>query len=107
MKIAVTADVHLSSTKSERLENLDGIIKKLQTKNIYTIVIAGDLFDKGHDGYLDLDRMTSQYKDFSIIAIPGNHDPNLDQRRFNSKNIKIITQPEVHEIGGIFFLFLP
>ena len=107
MKIAFTADVHLSPARPERIDNLGNVMKELNRNGVSTLVIAGDLLDSADDGYIEFDRLAAEHANMSIIIIPGNHDPVLRPGMFESPGIEVITAPVVREIGGAVFMFLP
>ena len=56
MKIAVTANVHLGirDDHPERYNALGNILNQIEAENIKTLLIAGDLFDKGFRNYLSV-----------------------------------------------------
>ena len=83
------------------------IIRAIFVCQIDNLIIAGDLLDKDFDGYHEIDAAANDFPGLNIIAIPGNHDMNLDQKFFNSKNIRIYSKPGVSEISEFNFLFLP
>lgn len=107
MKVAITADVHLNSQKKEPLDNFKVIVQELLSKGISHLVVAGDLFDLGYDGHIEVDNLAKQFPELSLIAVPGNHDPNLDRSQFNARNVEILTQPTIKKLGSRRFLFLP
>ncbi len=107
MKIAITSDVHLSSDKKSLLDNFEIIIKELISVGIESIIVAGDLFDLGYDGHIDIDKLAKRYPEFHIMVIPGNHDINLDQAKFSVKNVEVFSQPTVKKINNRQFFFLP
>ncbi len=107
MKIAITADVHLKSGAPERLENLAAILADLPKQGISTLIVAGDLLDKGYDGYKELDALLKKHPKIHLIAVPGNHDSGLAQRNFGAKNITVHSQPKLEELGGRQLFFLP
>lgn len=107
MWVGITADVHLNSAQKGRLENFEGLIKTLKERNINILIVAGDLFDSGYEGYLELDRLAKRHGDLSLILLPGNHDATLTQAPFSAKNIRVYSTPTVEAIDGRTFLFLP
>lgn len=111
MKVAVTADLHLTSRNRdpERFETLENILAQLLAEEIETLIIAGDLFDASRRNYSDFERLCSksEYQDLKILVIPGNHDPAIDNRKIVVDNVEIINEPTVRELDGRAFLFLP
>lgn len=109
MKLAITADVHLK-TKSEtpeRFNALENIFQQIKQKQINTLIIAGDLFDKEFFNYSEFDSLCRKYEEIQIIIIPGNHDYQIEKRFFTSSNIEIIRNKEIKEISGLYVLFIP
>ena len=109
MKIAITADIHLK-TRTETPESfnaLENIFQQMKQKGISILIIAGDLFDKEFANYHDFDSLCREYTYIHIIIIPGNHDPQIEERFFTTSNIKIIRKPLIKEIYGSPFLFVP
>ncbi len=111
-KVAVTADIHLrkGDNYKEREATLLKILDVLVSDKITTLIIAGDLFDKGYNNYKELESVVSrkEYKHINFYVIPGNHDYQLKAKFFTAENIKIIEEPEVisfHENSP--FLFVP
>lgn len=107
MKIAVTADTHLASGKKERWENFEAILRSLDRDGISVLIVAGDMFDKGFEGYREMDALMRGYPGITLFAVPGNHDSGLTRKLFNEKNIRIHAEPAVEVLGGMPFLFLP
>lgn len=109
MKVALTSDVHLKkrSESPERYNALENIFQKISKKGIPVLIIAGDLFEKNYDNYSDFDELCKKYHNITVYVIPGNHDPDIENRFFNAENIKVITEPHLEEIGKISFLFIP
>lgn len=111
MKIAITADNHLTSRAQhpERYETLENIFDDLLDRGPSTLIIAGDLFDETRQDYSDFVRLCNKevYQALRIIVVPGNHDSGIDNRKIVSKNVEIITEPTIREMDGHPFLFLP
>ncbi len=112
MKIAITADVHLTSQKKnpERYRALINILDQMVTLKIDTLIIAGDLFDASckDPGVLEETIKKPKYENIRLFIIPGNHDPVLSQGAFTLSNIEYITKPSLVEVfKDTPFLFLP
>lgn len=113
MKIAITADLHLTTLERnpERYHALQNILEQMLEDDLRTLIIAGDLFDASNQNYAELDRLcqTSKFKDLEILVIRGNHDFNLKPESITAGNVKIFTQPLVKTFSGVAikFLFLP
>ena len=112
MKIAITADVHLTSHEKnpERYHALENILDQLVALNIETLIIAGDLFDASCKDPGELERLlkNTRYDSITVYIIPGNHDPVLSQGTFTLQNIKYLTEPQLVDFfSDSSFLFLP
>ncbi len=107
MKIAITADCHLSEKFPERISVLENIFSKLRQKNIRHLFIAGDLFDKTQQNYSSFDDLIKQYSDVNIYLIPGNHDPNIKQIHFTSQNLRVISSPEIISFDNLDVFMIP
>lgn len=112
MKIAITADVHITSQKKnpERYRAFINILDQLITLNINTLIIAGDLFDEScnQPGELEEVFKKSKFDQIKIYIIPGNHDPVLSRGAFTLGNLEYITQLKQMEISNnTSLLFVP
>jgi DNA repair exonuclease SbcCD nuclease subunit len=107
MRIAVTADLHLRESNPERLENLQVLLRQLQSRRIRSLIIAGDLFDGFDNSYAGFDALAGRFPDFHMFVIPGNHDPDLGQQHFASGNVQVFSKPTLKPIDQRPFLFLP
>lgn len=109
MKIAVTADVHLSDRASfpERYNALEGIFKTLQAQNTGVLIIAGDLFHKNFVNYSEFENLCRAYPGIDIHIIPGNHDARISSKSITSGNVTIYTEPEIVLFGSLSCLFVP
>lgn len=95
MKIAITADCHLTKVEDhpERYQAFENILDQLVERGIEILVVAGDLFDKGMTNYADFDKIyrKKKYQAIQIYTLPGNHDPGLEAGYFTSKNVHVIS----------------
>lgn len=109
MKIAITADVHLKGKDEtpERYKALEDILQQLKNRNIYYLIIAGDLFDRDFTNYSEFDSLCHKYSPINLLVIPGNHDYQIEQRFFTSSNVEIIKKVKIKNIGGVALLFVP
>jgi exonuclease SbcD len=112
MKIAITADVHLTNREKhpERFHALENILDQLVEQNINLLVIAGDLFDATCTTPGDFEQIVKKekYSKIDHYIIPGNHDPALSEGTFSLKNIHYISKPQSIEFAGsIPFVFIP
>ncbi len=64
MKIAFTADVHLTSRKihPERFKALDTILTQMKKEGCTILIVAGDLFDKDLRNYAEFDAICKKKK---------------------------------------------
>jgi len=107
MKIAITADLHLRQDRSERINALANLLERISVDGISMLIISGDLFDREDQNYGYFDEFIKEYKEVEIIIIPGNHDPSLQQRHFITKNIRVITEPEIIRLKDVHFVLVP
>lgn len=112
MKIAITADLHLTSRERhpERYHALENILDQLVDQKITTLIIAGDLFDASctTPGEFEESFRNKKYSNIDVIIIPGNHDPAISEGTFSLPNIKFLIKPQMVEIvEGIPFVFVP
>lgn len=111
MKIAITADVHLTDIRihPERYNALENILTKISQENIDALIIAGDLFDETYNNYFEFDTLASRYNHINFHIIPGNHDVLIDNKAITSSNVEIYSSPTVKNLdeSGLQFFFLP
>ncbi len=113
MKVAVTADCHLTSRKEhpERFETLEILLHDLGGKGIRQLIIAGDLFDKDYRNYGEFEGWAKKAaeKKIDIHIIPGNHDASLSGRNFTASNVFVYNRPELKsfDLMSLPLLFLP
>lgn len=111
MKVAITADVHLT-TRNEHPERFHALIKILRdakNEGVSHLIIAGDLFDASRQTYNEFEALCQRVKDsgMQFTIIPGNHDPTINNQTIVGDNINIISTPTLQEIAGRTFLFVP
>ena len=112
MKIAITADVHLTSydNNPERFHAFENILDQMDDRHIERLIIAGDLFDASCDNPAEFETLVSQekFKHLTIHLLPGNHDPALSTGTFTVRNIIYLTEPELIELTqDTSLLFVP
>ncbi len=109
MKIAVTADVHLSykDASPERYNALGNIFQQMREEKIGIFFIAGDLFDREFSNYADFENLCAKYPEIQLHIIPGNHDSDINEKSIVGDNIHIYTSPTILEIDSTCFLFIP
>jgi DNA repair protein SbcD/Mre11 len=108
MKLAITADVHLTSYQDspERYDALADIFEQSSSEHIDHLVVCGDLFDKNCSNYSDFEKLAFHYQNISFLILPGNHDANISSRSIVGKNIRIFEQPEIID-DALKLLFVP
>jgi exonuclease SbcD len=104
VKVVHTADVHLSSDHSERMDALKEIIELCEDEEADVLVIAGDLFDANADLEDLRTELRSIFSDnaFQTFVIPGNHDSAAFRKEdYFGDDIKVLSeqpfQKEVYE----------
>jgi len=107
MKIAITADCHLNPKYPERKDVLKKIFEELKHREINTLFILGDLFDRAQQNYSEFDALLKEFPNIEVYLIPGNHDYNVLQTHFVSSNLKVITEPKFFSFDNLNFLFVP
>lgn len=113
MKIAITADLHLTSleTHPERFHALNDILGKMVEQGIGHLIIAGDLFDASSQNYADFDALCREerFRNLKLHVIPGNHDERLSPQLIAAPNVEIMSEPVLKPIAesGLLFLFVP
>jgi DNA repair exonuclease SbcCD nuclease subunit len=112
LKIAITADLHLTTKEKhpERFQTLRNILLQCQELDVNLLIIAGDLFDKSQAYY---DEFESLYKESSppglkTIILPGNHDLGLKEGDLLGDNLAVFTDPSLMPLNkSRKILFLP
>jgi len=98
MKIALTADLHLSTRDAhpERFEALENIFNQMHSEKISTLVIAGDLLDQTQANLADFSKLCSGAagSGISVLVVPGNHDTQLDPRVVTAANVTVVTSAQ-------------
>jgi len=111
VKLAITADVHLTSEDEypERYHALQDIVKKSKLNDIDHIIIAGDLFDKDFTNYSEFEDFVKNQPEMNFIIIPGNHDSQLNNKMMTTDNIEVIDSPKLRNFSkeGFPIFFLP
>lgn len=108
MKIAVTADSHLTSQEEhpERFRTLETLLRNVMDAGITHLIIAGDCFDKNRYNYSEWDHIVRQkeFQSLSIHLIPGNHDAQIKQAHFAASNVHVYAQPELTQFNDLMSL---
>ena len=108
MKIAITADVHLTSYKEtpERYHALKDIFQQAVSSSLDAVLISGDLFNQDFNNYSDFEKLAREFPMLNIWILPGNHDSKVSSRSLVGKNLRIFEKPEIVD-GDIPFLMVP
>lgn len=113
MRIAITADVHLTSRQDhpQRFRALENILDQVVVLGIRDLIIAGDLFDASRHNYAEFEYLCQdeKYKQIQLHIIPGNHDATINNSDIVSSNVSVYTQPKLVSLDPLqpVFLFLP
>ena len=113
MKIAITADLHLSIRRDhpERYHALENILQQMLDNGVDSIIIAGDLFDEFSRNYAEFDNLClkPKFKGIKFHIITGNHDARLNNNLIAAENVTVYTEPALKTFGptALPFLFLP
>ncbi len=113
MKIALTADSHLTSLKAypERYHAFEYILGDAAEKNVHNLIVAGDLFHESNRNYADFENLCSKspFRNIQIWILPGNHDSEISDSMFSLESIHVVSEPQVHRFDSADFpfFFLP
>ena len=113
MRVAITADLHLTSRDKApyRYLALEDILSQMVEMHIETILFAGDIFDASLRNYSEFDALCRdpRYRHLHFHLIPGNHDLSLTRAAIAADNVTVYSLPTVVRLGteGRSFLLLP
>jgi exonuclease SbcD len=112
VKIAITADLHLTAQKKnpERFQALVDILKKCEKNKVQLLIIAGDLFDQNQPGYAEFERLYQAHRprDLSTVVVPGNHDSQLQPGQLIGDSLAVYAEPLLLPLNdNRKILFLP
>ncbi|MHC4132454.1 MAG: metallophosphoesterase family protein [Planctomycetota bacterium] len=109
MKIAITADVHLSEKGKypPRYNALKNILEQIKAVDINTLIIAGDLFNKDFNNYPEFEDLCNEFPNIHLHIIPGNHDAGINNNNIVADNVDIYDAPTVADLDSVPFLFIP
>jgi DNA repair exonuclease SbcCD nuclease subunit len=112
MKIAITADSHLTSQAKnpERFLALKNIFKQCRENNVQLLIIAGDLFDNELPNYSEFEDLYRSIatSDLATVIIPGNHDHRLHQEALIDIGLVVYSDPTLQPLNDSRkILFLP
>lgn len=112
MKIAITADNHLTSRAKdpERFLALADIYQQCADLEVQLLVIAGDLFDQTLANYAEFEELyqTNRPEDLTTVVIPGNHDQKLSGSAVAGESLQVYSVPTIRPLNDSrLVLFLP
>jgi DNA repair exonuclease SbcCD nuclease subunit len=113
MKVALTADLHLSTQANHpaRYHALENILSQMIAEGLKTLVVAGDLFDLSLQNYAEFEALCKQpeYEGVEFYLLPGNHDHALQEAAIAADNVHVQNEPSLVRLDpqGPPFLFLP
>lgn len=112
MRIAITADLHLTTRKShpERFQALQDVLRQCAELELDELVIAGDLFDSSQRNFAEFEKAyAAAHPDgLPVRVIPGNHDPQLTAGALTGDGLEVLDEPTLRQAGDRFqLLFVP
>ena len=107
-----TSDLHLREKSRETIDALERILEKARNHKIDLLTIGGDLFDSVKDAEVLRPKLRELFSnnDFSIVAIPGNHDREAysKDKDFGSDLMVSVKEPfDVFQFEGTAIVALP
>ena len=112
MKIIHTSDLHLAEDRPETLKALTEVLQVCRRESVDLLTIAGDLFDSEADADTLRPRIREVFSgnDFSILAIPGNHDRDAYQENLDfGSNLEVMVQEPLQTVrmGDVLIAGVP
>lgn len=113
MKIALTADLHLTTFERnpERYHALQNILDQMRDIGIRRLIMAGDTFDESSRNYAEFENFCRRPEncDIQFVLIPGNHDFGIESSSVVVDNLEIVAEPRILivEENGLPFFLLP
>ncbi len=113
MKIAITADHHLTTKKThpERFTAMEDILHRCADERVDLLIIAGDLFDQTNTNYADFETLFHKHLPQNLLTyiVPGNHDLGLTRDALALEQIRVYTKPSLVSPAdsGPLMLLLP
>lgn len=103
MRIAVTADLHLTTREEhpERYLALVNILDQMIEAGIRLLVIAGDAFDYSVRNFSDFEAICEARADagLKIMLLPGNHDDSLVEGTIAAGNVHLVPEPRLMHLN--------
>lgn len=112
MKIAITADTHLTSQGEHphRFKTLENLLHHCSDLGVEMLIMAGDLFDHSRPNFADFETVYRHHRPpgLSTHIIPGNHDPGLTDAALAVDDLFVYAKPHLHrELPDHPILFIP
>jgi exonuclease SbcD len=112
MKLGISADLHLANKNQypERYNAFTDILDQCLDQGVNYFILAGDVFDQSMQNYSDFESICNnkKYSSLDIHIIPGNHDPEISNKKIVCKNVNIHSNAEwVPVCDGWTILFIP
>lgn len=110
MRIAVTADLHLTTPEEHlgRFAALQDILRQCGELDVEVLVIAGDLFEHQRRNVAEFEKayQAAHPAGLPVWVIPGNHDPDLTPGALAVEALEVVAEPALRSAGGDFQLLL-
>ena len=110
MKVAITADLHLTDESGHpaRFKTLRRLLKQCANLDVDTLIIAGDLFDRRMQDFADFESVYQEARppELEVLALPGNHDLDLAPGALAVPGLRVIEEVELFQLGDAFNLLL-
>ena len=109
MRIAITADAHLTSREQYpgRFEAMEDIFRQSVEMDISQVIIAGDLFDREMINCSEFEELCQCFPGLHLHIIPGNHDTGISGKAVICRNISVYREPETVDLEDVTILFVP
>lgn len=110
MKVAFTADLHLTTREShpERYTVLERILQQCGELEMDLLVVAGDLFDQTLQNFGDFEDvyLGARPGGLQTVVIPGNHDPDLRSQALAAEGLAVVDDVHPLPVGSEMPLLL-
>jgi DNA repair exonuclease SbcCD nuclease subunit len=110
MRIAVTADLHLTSREEypERFAALEDILRQCGELGVDWLIIAGDLFEASRRNFGEFEQScrAARPERLQVTVLPGNHDSDLTPSALAVEGLEVVVEPALRSVNGHFKLLL-
>jgi DNA repair exonuclease SbcCD nuclease subunit len=98
-RFCLTSDLHLREDKPERFDALLQVLRISEDNSSDALIIAGDLFDRGHDAPELRTRVRNSIEEFpgKVILLPGNHDMDCYDRKADYGKNAVVLRSHPYE----------